>query len=65
VIDITYVGPFAEVEFEQGAVWRTCKSGETVSVPDAFAEALLAQKDNWKKAAQPKATKAKTTSEED
>ncbi len=50
MIDVTYVGPFDEVEFEQGAVWRLAKKGEPVSVPDAVAESLLEQPDNWQRA---------------
>lgn len=53
MIDITYVGPFDAVEFEQGAVWRTVKKGEAVSVPDKVAESLLEQADNWQRAKKP------------
>lgn len=61
---ITYVGPFSEVEFEQGAVWRTAKAGETVDVPDALAESLLEQTDNWQKTTKT-ATKKAQPGEED
>lgn len=53
MIDVTYVGPFDAVEFEQGAVWRLAMKGEPVSVPDAVAESLLEQSDNWQRAKKP------------
>jgi hypothetical protein len=67
---ITYVGPFSEVEFEQGTNWRTCKQGESVEVPDSFAESLLEQGENWEPTKAPaKKAAAKSvsaaTSEED
>ncbi len=51
--DITYVGPFDAVEFEQGAVWRTATRGEVISVPDSAAAELLEQPDNWQRAKKP------------
>jgi hypothetical protein len=50
MVDVTYIGPFDAVEFEQGAVWRLAKKGESISVPDRVAESLLEQTDNWQRA---------------
>lgn len=55
---ITYIGPFPEVEFEQGAVWRTATKGEAIDVPDALADSLLEQTGNWS-AEKPKTTTKK------
>lgn len=54
---ITYVGPFAEVEFETTlGAWVTCRNGGTVEVADALAASLLAQPDNWQPAGKPAPT---------
>jgi len=65
---VTYVGPFDEVEFQQGDLWRTTTKGEAIDVPDDVAGAapskddpgrgLLAQVDNW--AAKPPTKKPPT-----
>ena len=55
---ITYIGKHAEVEFEQGSIWRTAVNGEPIDVPDDLADSLLEQSDQW---AAVKAVKATTT----
>lgn len=62
MIDITYVGPSDEEEFQQGAVWRQCKHGQTISVLDAVAESLLEQTDKWQRAKKSPTTKKDSAS---
>lgn len=46
--NITYIGVFDVVEFEQApGIWVTCEQGATVEVPDALAKSLLDQPENW------------------
>jgi hypothetical protein len=50
-MQITYVGPFDEVEFDVtgplGGRTVLARKGEPVEVPDALGESLLEQEHNW------------------
>ncbi len=62
MIDVTYVGPSDEEEFQQGAVWRRCKRDQVIPVPDELAESLLEQTDKWQRAKKSPTTKKDSAS---
>lgn len=56
--NVTYIGPFDEVEIERAPrLWTAVRNGETIEVPDDLAASLLDQTDNWTAAAKAPAPK--------